>query len=66
MQITRKSRLTGNTSSMELDITVEQLRDFNSGTLVQKAFPHLSPEEREFILTGITPAEWEETFGDKK
>jgi len=25
----------------------------------QQAFPYLSPEEREMIQTGITPAEWD-------
>ena len=25
--------------------------------------PHLSADEREFIMTGITPNEWEDAFG---
>ena len=31
--------------------------------LIQDAFPDISPDAREFIMTGITPAEWESTFG---
>lgn len=31
-----------------------------SGSYVQDAFPGLSAKEREFLLTGITPADWEE------
>ena len=35
------------------------------GTLIQYAFPKLSPDEREFILTGVTPKEWKEAFSEK-
>lgn len=30
--------------------------------LIQNAFPTLSPEEREFLITGITPHEWRDIF----
>lgn len=62
MKITRTSRLTGNTSSMDLDITQAQLDAWVDGELVQNAMPHLSVDEREFIITGITPSEWNATF----
>ena len=62
MKITRTSRLTGNTSAMELDITQAQLDAWVDGELVQNAMPHLSVDEREFIITGITPSEWNATF----
>lgn len=32
------------------------------GKMVQDAFPQLSADEQEFILTGITAAEWNEAF----
>ena len=62
MKITRTSRLTGKTSVMYLDITKEQLFSWVDGELVQNAMPQLSAEEREFLMTGITPAEWNEAF----
>ena len=62
MKITRTSRLTGKTSVMYLDITKEQLFSLVDGELVQNAMPQLSAEEREFLMTGITPAEWNEAF----
>jgi hypothetical protein len=51
---------------MDIDITEQQLRDFYEDKLglIQDAFPHLSADEREFILTGIHPAEWEKLFGE--
>ena len=64
MLIARISILSGRLNALDLDVTAEQLAAYESRTiLLQDAFPHLPPEEREFIKTGITPEEWEETFG---
>ena len=65
MLITRKSLISGNINSMSLPITKEQYTAWEQGTLVQVAMPHLSPDEREFVMTGITPEEWAETFGEE-
>ena len=48
---------------MELDITDEQILKYESGESIQKAFPNLTPSEREFIMTGITEDEWKDIFG---
>jgi hypothetical protein len=58
MLITRTSPLTGNSHSIELDITEEQIAMYNNGALLQDAFPNLNSEEREFFKSGITPIEW--------
>ena len=65
MLITRKSLISGNINTMSLPITEEQYTAWEQGTLVQVAMPHLSPDEREFVMTGITPTEWAETFGEE-
>jgi hypothetical protein len=63
MLITKESRVSGKISSMELDITSEQFARIESGIeLIQNIVPHLSSEEREFLITGITPQEWNELF----
>jgi hypothetical protein len=66
MQVTRTSSLSGKESTMELDVTQEQLDRFDNrrenGEYVQTIFPNLTSEEREFILTGINPTEWNEIF----
>ena len=63
MLITKASRISGNVSSMDLDITSEQFSRIESGIeLIQNIVPHLSSEEREFLITGITPQEWNELF----
>ena len=65
MLITRQSLISGNINTMSLPITEEQYTAWEQGTLVQDAMPHLSPDEREFIMTGITPEEWADNFGDE-
>ena len=62
MLITRTSPFSGNTNSMEIEVTQEQLSSWESGTLIQNAMPNLSADEREFIMTGITPEEWDSAF----
>ena len=62
MIITRTSPISGHTSSMDIDVTLEQMASWGQGELVQNAMPNLSADEREFIMTGITPTEWNEMF----
>ena len=63
MQITRTSMISGNTNTMELNVTQEQLTAWESGVHIQVAMPQLNADEREFIKTGMTPTEWEDAFG---
>ena len=63
MKITRTSRLTGKTSVMDLKVTQAQLDAWVDGMLIQDAMPQLPPEHREFLMTGITPDEWDSVFG---
>ena len=65
MKITRTSILTGETRTIDLPVTLAQLNDWHQGTLIQNAMPNLTPDEREFIKTGITEGEWEEAFADE-
>jgi hypothetical protein len=63
MQVTKQSRISGKISSMDLDITSDQLERINLKIeLIQNIVPHLSSEQREFLITGITPDEWNELF----
>jgi len=68
MIITKKSQLTGEEHSMNLDVSQDQMTRFynrkETGEYVQTIFPNLNPEEREFILTGITPDEWNDFIVD--
>lgn len=64
MFITKKSILTGIERTLDLDVTQDQIDAWHNGMLIQDAMPNLSPEDREFIMTGITSDEWDENIKD--
>jgi len=47
---------------MELDMSLENFcvkyKEYSNGKLIQDVFPELSAAKREFIQTGIPPAEF--------
>jgi hypothetical protein len=60
MKITRTSQITKQIHTLDLPITKEQLDRYYAGELIQVAFPDLEPPLREFLMTGITPEEWQQ------
>ena len=63
MLITMTSMISKTSSTRDIDITIEQLfRIKHTQELIQNVVPHLSLEDREFLISGITPEEWEELF----
>ena len=64
MIIYRRSLISGKTNTMDLPVTKEQVREWQDGGLIQNVFPDLTPDEREFIQTGITPFEWQQVEQD--
>lgn len=64
MKITRVSPFSNKKATLELDVTARQIASWERGELIQDAMPNLTPAEREFIKTGVTPDEWGEIFGD--
>lgn len=67
MIVERQSIVSGKVYQMDINITEEQLFNFINGRsgLAQEAFPDLSIDEREFIISGIHPDEWNELFGNE-
>ena len=66
MIVQRRSIISGKVNTMNIDCTEEQLNRHKMGELVQDVFPNLSVEEREFLISGVTPEEWDDTFEDSK
>lgn len=60
MLITRQSVITGVIRTLEIPVTDEQLKAWQSGTYIQDAMPEQEPAQREFVMTGITAEEWDE------
>lgn len=64
MLITKQSAITGIIRTLDLDVTEEQFKAWESGTMIQSAFPNLTPDQREFLLTGITDEEWNSMYSE--
>ncbi len=59
MLIEKISILTGKKNIMDIEVTKNQYSQWEKSKIpIQKAFPELSIEEREFLISGITPEEW--------
>jgi hypothetical protein len=66
IEFVRKCPFTNKTNSMVLDVTEEQVARWENGELIQNTMPNLSADEREFIMTGITPEQWARVFGGEE
>ena len=64
MIIEKESPFSGNVNRMDIPVTLAQIEAWKGGELIQDAMPNLTADEREFLMTGITPEEWENTFGE--
>jgi len=69
VQVTRESSLDGKIRTMEIPLTEAEFATawwkwYNGNVLIQDAFPTLTPDQREFIKTGITEEQWAEVFQD--
>jgi hypothetical protein len=64
MKITRRSPFDGVERTLEMDITEEQYIAWHEGMVAQLAFPHLTLDEREFIISGISPECWATAMTD--
>jgi len=45
-----------------IEVPAEGFTRWQSGALIQVALPDLSPDDREFLISGITPAAWNQIF----
>jgi hypothetical protein len=65
--ISRRCPFTGTINEMTFNVGEDEFYEgvarYESGELLQNAFPFLDASEREFYMTGITPTEWDNLFG---
>lgn len=66
MLVSRVHPLTGRARTFDLNVTPDQLSRWENGELVQAAFPDLTADEREFIMTGLTGEEFNELFSEEE
>jgi hypothetical protein len=66
MNVTKRSILSGVETTLNIDITPEQLlrieNRMSTSELIQNIVPNLSLSDREFLISGITDADWDKMF----
>ena len=66
VRVTRASILSGKLHTViihiDFNIFCDALKAWEDGAYIQDAFPMLSDNEREFMLSGITAVEWDKEF----
>lgn len=65
MLITRVCPVTGAEKQMDLPVTEHQITRWQDGAYIQDAMPHLTPDQREFLITGMTPDVWDQIFPEE-
>jgi hypothetical protein len=58
MKIAKVSPVTARLNVRDINVTSEQMSQWRNGALIQEAMPHVSIEDREFLITGATPEDW--------
>ena len=66
MKITRRSPMTSEVNTLEIDVTEAQIIAWKDGINIQEAMPNITADEREFIKTGLTAADWLKMFGEEE
>lgn len=65
MYIKRKSVISGIERTRSIPVNPDEYMAWQAGLgSIQDLMPYLSDNDREFILSGITPDEWNEMFAD--
>tara|TARA_R110000796_G_scaffold95826_2_gene201245 strand:+ start:1063 stop:1254 length:192 start_codon:yes stop_codon:yes gene_type:complete len=60
MLVGKRSMMSGTLNEMNIEVSEKQITLWQEGALIQDVMPNLSADEREFLMTGITPSEWAE------
>lgn len=64
---TRISMLSGIKRTQTFMVNPAAVKAYESGSkLIQDCFPNLTPDQREFIQTGITSEEWDLAFKESE
>jgi hypothetical protein len=64
----RTCMLTGDVEQMTFNVDPQVFAEAHAqrmqGALIQDAFPFLNADQREFLMSGITPVIWNRYFGE--
>lgn len=66
MLIKRKSVISGVENTRDIPVNPEDMIAWEAGAgNIQDLMPYLNDDDREFILSGITPEEWDNAFSEE-
>ena len=66
MIVRKRNIFTGKVRELDLDVTQEQIHRWTDGELIQNVMPQLSADEREFLVSGFLPSEWDELMSEEE
>lgn len=66
MRITMRDPFTGQFHTEDLPMTVAELSQWKAGGLIQNVCPHLSLDQREFLISGVPIGKWDEYMGEER
>lgn len=67
MIIKRKSTVSGKVRIRDIPVNPDDLASWEAGHgSIHDIMPYLTDEDREFILSGIVPAEWKSAFAEEE
>lgn len=68
VDVTVKPAFGGEDVTMTLPMTAADFfgcfNEWQAGKLIQDAFPMLNADQREFLMTGLTPEQWDKIFDE--
>lgn len=65
--ITKRSPVSGEDNTRTIYARMNDYYSWkNDGKLIQEVMPYLSTEDREFLISGCTPEDWQKLFGDEE
>lgn len=63
MKVKKIHPVTGETNELDLDVTVNQFNRWRRReAYIQEIMPELTADEREFLISGLLPGEYDEMF----
>tara|TARA_Y100001963_G_scaffold145647_1_gene219551 strand:- start:327 stop:539 length:213 start_codon:yes stop_codon:yes gene_type:complete len=67
MFVTKTSMITGQQNTLWVEgLTQDMIKKWEGGALIQDAMATIPQELREFVMSGITPDEWNATFPEEE
>lgn len=62
MKVTMRSPYSDEENTLDLPVSRDDIERWRGGELIQNVMPHLTADQREFLISGLYPGEFEQMF----